>query len=153
MPEELNFQLNLIMATSYNIYKIDHNKINELKEKIKSSGLKEQLNKDIQDYNFKFYFSSDLKGNDIWWLEIYKEFLIKPTETPKNIFYYGLMICTKKSCEDKVYAVSLGKSHFYLSKFIVPNFGIDLAIRIADENTILLKKSRYFAGTKRQDVS
>ena len=33
------------------------------------------------------------------------------------------------------------------------DFGIDLAVRMADENTILLKKSRYFTGTKRQDVS
>lgn len=51
------------------------------------------------------------------------------------------------------YAVSLGKSHFYLSKFIEPDFGITLAVRMANESAILLKKSRYFAGIKRQDVA
>jgi hypothetical protein len=43
----------------------------------------------------------------------------------------------------EIYAVSLGKSHFYLSKFIELDFGISLAIRMANEQSILLKKSRY----------
>lgn len=141
------------MTTSYNIYKINPNKIEDFKEKIIKSGLKEQLSKDIENYNFTFYFSSDIKGNDIWWIETYKDFLTNTQEKPKNIFYFGLMLCIEKSSANKIYAISLGKSHFYLSKFIISNFGIDLAVKIADENTILLKKSRYFAGTKRQDVS
>ena len=47
----------------------------------------------------------------------------------------------------------MGKSHFYINKYIQTNFGIDLAVRMASENTTLLKKSRFFAGVKRQEVS
>lgn len=141
------------MTISYNIYKINPNKINELNEKIKNAGLIEQIEKEIGNYSFKFYFSCNLEGNKIWWLETYKDFLKSENNAAKNIFYFGLMICKNILSQDKIYAISLGKSHFYLSKYIVPNFGIDLAIRIANENTILLKKSRYFAGTKKQDVS
>ena len=135
------------MSNTYNIYKIKHHKIKELKEKLKSVGLVEQ--KTLQAFNYAnaFYFSENIKGNDVWWWKTYKEFFNDNIKEPKNTFNFGVLLCQNLENEEKIYAVSLGKSHFYLSKFIHLDFGIDLAIRVADENSILLKKSRYFTGT------
>lgn len=141
------------MSNTYNIYKIKHHKIKELKEKLKSVGLVEQKTLQAFNYSNTFYFSENIKGNDVWWWETYKEFFNDNIKEPKNTFNFGVLLCQNLENEEKIYAVSLGKSHFYLSKFIHLDFGIDLAIHVADESSILLKKSRYFTGTKRQDVS
>ncbi|HDZ8884473.1 TPA: hypothetical protein RUX32_004262, partial [Aeromonas dhakensis] len=79
---------------------------------------------------------------------------IDNSSKPRNIFYYALLISEPKSLKAKhAYLVSLGKSHFYLNKFIDRDFGINLAVRIADEETILLKKSTYFSSVKTGELS
>lgn len=100
-----------------------------------------------------FYFSEKIEGNEIWWCETYKDFFNTQEVNPKNLFYFAILICKNLDDPKEIYAVSLGKSHFYLSKFIESDFGIALAIRMANEKSILLKKSRYFTGTKRHEVS
>ncbi len=141
------------MSTTYNIYKIKHEKIDQLLEKLDAVGLVEQKTQLTKKYSMTFYFSRNVRGNDIWWWEVYRDFFNDDINEPKNTFHYGVLLCRNTETPEEIYAVSLGKSHFYLSKFIHPDFGIHLAVRMADENTILLKKSRHFAGTKRQDVS
>jgi uncharacterized protein (TIGR04141 family) len=141
------------MYNTYNIYKIKHGKIEQLKEKLTAVGLVEQKTLPSKKYSMSFYFSEKIAGNEVWWWHTYRDFFNDDVKEPKNIFHFGMLICHNIDNPENIYAVSLGKSHFYLSKFIQPDFGIDLAVRMADENTILLKKSRYFAGTKRQDVS
>lgn len=141
------------MSTTFNIYKINPSKIKDFLEKIKSIGLKKQKSKKIENYNLTFYFSDDVKGNEIWWLKTYEEFLENNKQDKFNIFHYGLLLCQKDDDEQIFFAISLGKSHFYINKYIQTNFGIDLAVRMASENTTLLKKSRFFAGVKRQEVS
>jgi len=141
------------MRNTYNIYKVRSNQLDALLEKIRSVGLIEQKTINSTKYQMKFYFSENIVGNDIWWWSTYREFFSDHVEKPQNKFFFGLLLCTRIDNENEIFAVSLGKSHFYLSKFIELDFGINLAIRMADEDTILLKKSRYFSGTKRQDIS
>lgn len=141
------------MHNTYNIYKIKQAKLDQLKEKLDAVGLCEQKTRVSNNYSMTFYFSENITGNDVWWWETYREFFNDDVVQPFNMFYFGVLLCRHIEKPECIYAVSLGKSHFYLSKFIQPDFGIELAVRMADESTILLKKSRYFAGTKRQDVS
>ena len=141
------------MPNTYNIYKVKSNKLEQLKEKLKSVGLAEQKTLNTKDYSKTFYYSEQNPGNEVWWWKTYRGFFNDGIPEPKNIFNFGMLLCQNIESPETVYAVSLGKSHFYLSKFIQLDFGIELAIRMADENSILLKKSRYFTGTKRQDVS
>lgn len=145
--------MNRNMSNAYNIYKIKFSEMDGLLEKIESVGLVEQKTQIYDNYEMTFYFSEKVEGNDVWWHETYKEFLISQDNSPKNIFYFGLLICKNEDNPQEVYAVSLGKSHFYLAKFIEPNLGITLAVRMGDEQTTILKKSRYFTGTKRHEVS
>lgn len=141
------------MHNTYNIYKVRHEKLNDLKQKLEEVGLVEQKTLESKGYSMKFYFSEKVEGNEIWWWQTYHDFFKDDTKEPKNYFYFGVLLCSHTASAEKIYVVSLGKSHFYLSRFIQSDFGIHLAVRMADENTILLKKSRYFAGSKRQDVS
>ena len=141
------------MSNTYNIYKVKFAEIAGLLQKIESVGLVKQKTQIYDNYDMTFYFSEEVEGNDVWWYETYKDFLNSQDELPKNVFYFGLLICKNEDDPNEIYAVSLGKSHFYLSKFIESDFGISLAIRMANEQSILLKKSRYFTGTKRHDVS
>lgn len=141
------------MGNTYNIYRIKNDKYVDLLNKIESVGLVKQKTQNYDNYEMTFFFSEEIKGNEIWWFETYKDFLNSQDELPKNIFYFGLLICKNEDNPKEIYAVSLGKSHFYLSKFIELDFGISLAIRMANEQSILLKKSRYFTGTKRHEVS
>ncbi|MEV4781352.1 DUF6119 family protein [Burkholderia sp. LMU1-1-1.1] len=141
------------MHNTYNIYKIRHERLNDLKQKLDAVGLVEQKTLKSKDYSMTFYFSEKVEGNPIWWWQTYQDFFKDGIEEPKNYFYFGVLLCSDAKNAERIYAVSLGKAHFYLAKFINADFGINLAVRMADENTILLKKSRYFAGSKRQDVS
>lgn len=143
----------IAMPNTYNIYKIKYQKLDQLKAKLNAVGLIEQKTITSKDYSNTFYFSEKIAGNEVWWWTTYRDFFNDNVIEPKNIFNFGMLLCQKTDNPESIYAVSLGKSHFYLSKFIQFDFGIDLAIRMADENSILLKKSRYFTGTKRQDVS
>ena len=141
------------MTSTYNIYKVKPTKLDQLKEKLTSVGLVEQKTLQKDGYSKTFYFSEKVEGNEVWWWKTYRDFFNKDVEEPKNIFNFAVLICINTLEPEKIFAVSLGKSHFYLSKFIQLDFGIDLALHMADESSILLKKSRYFTGTKRQDVS
>jgi uncharacterized protein (TIGR04141 family) len=96
----------------------------------------------------EFYFSQELAGNEIWWWETYKDFFKDEVDEPKNLFHFGLLVCTKEGTDDFGFAITLGKSHFYVNKFIERDFGIKLAVRIASEDTLMLKKSTYYSGSK-----
>jgi len=143
----------IVMANTYNIYKVKAVKLKQLKEKLRSVGLVEQKTLEKDGYLNTFYFSEKVEGNEVWWWKTYHDFFNEGVEEPKNIFNFAVLLCQSIAEPEKIFAVSLGKSHFYLSKFIQLDFGIDLALHMADESSILLKKSRYFTGTKRQDVS
>lgn len=141
------------MANTYNIYRFNLSKLQPLLDKATSVGLVKQKEKQVDGYKMEFYFSEDLDGNSIWWWDTYKNFFKDDVAEPKNTFYYGLLICIKNGETKHGFAITLGKSHFYVNKFIDRDFGIELAVRIASEETILLKKSTYFSGSKKQDIS
>ena len=78
------------MINTYNIYKLKFTEITGLLEKIQSVGLVQQKTQIYDNYEMTFYFSEKVEGNDIWWHQTYKEFLISQDNSPKNIFHFGL---------------------------------------------------------------
>lgn len=142
------------MATTYNIYKINKESLNEFKKKISSTDLVEQKSKNKNGFSSTFYYSENAEGNDVWWWDTYKDYIKDKDSKPKNVFHYGLLISIPNAKESRYfYVVSLGKSHFYLSKFIERDFGINLAMNIADESSTLLKKSTYYSNVKKAEVA
>lgn len=141
------------MSVSYNIYRMPQDLLKELIEKISNEGLVKQKSITHQGYRLIFYFSDKLKGNEVWWWDVFNAFFKKSVKRPYNIFYFGLLIAHKVKEPENCYLISLGKSHFYLSKFIETDFGLKVAMRIANDDKILLKKSRFFCGGKNQEAS
>ncbi|WJG25192.1 TIGR04141 family sporadically distributed protein [Vibrio furnissii] len=141
------------MKNRYNIYKLKEKKKDNLLDKLKEVNLLKQKAIDKNNYVLTFYFSEQLKDNPVWWYFLYKDFFNENTKEPRNMSYYAILLIEQKNNENNKYIISLGKSHFYLNKLIVKDFGISIAQRIANEETMSLKKSRLFGGNKRQEIS
>ncbi|WP_161937716.1 DUF6119 family protein [Aquitalea pelogenes] len=142
------------MKNQYNIYRIEKNKIKQLLLKIKSSELVILGVIRKNNYNLRFYFSEKPKGTPVPWWNSFSSFTKTKNYIPENVFHYGLLIATPKDkSENYIFIASFGKSHFYLNKLIDRDFGISFAIRAAKNDSILLKKSRYFTGIKKGDIA
>lgn len=59
----------------YNIYKIIKSEENNLKDKLKSVNLHRTCSKEVDGFMFDFYYSKDPDEVDIWWTDLYKDFL------------------------------------------------------------------------------
>ena len=135
----------------YNIYKIQPEKISSLRKKLESVGLVLKTEKMIGDYRAEFYFSDEPDSVEIWWVKLYKDLIdIEDENLPKNQFYFGVLIMSKAK---NYYAISLGKSHFYLRDFCDSDFGLNLAERIVDQNNLRMKTSRLFGGRKNKNIT
>ena len=112
----------------YNIYKIDKTKEAALIEKLEAVGLSQSGQKTIDGFTLSFYLSQEPEAIDIWWTDLYAEYL-GTDEKPKNKAYFAVFLISNNSL---LYAISMGKSHFYLKDFCDTDFGINLAERIAE---------------------
>jgi len=141
------------MKIQYNIYRMENNSIRNFLRKIKKAGLVKQGKIKNDDHTLVFFFSENNKGHDVKWWDTYKVFSKNTASAPKNIFHYGLLAAIPKKDKKYIYLASLGKSHFYLSKFIDCDFGIEFAVNLTHGQSILLKKSRYFTGIRKGAIT
>ncbi len=132
----------------YNIYKINKDKETELQEKMLSVELSITGQKNIDGFTLSFYLSERPHPVPIWWVELYREFLPAGTN-PKNLAHFAVLIISNANL---CYAISMGKTHFYLKDFCDINFGINLAERIADEKHLKLKNSKLFGGKRNKAI-
>ena len=132
----------------FNIYKIDKAKESTLLEKLEAVGLSHSGQKTIDDFTLSLYLSKKPEDIDIWWTDLYADYLDKD-EKPKNKAYFAVFLVSNNSL---LYAISMGKSHFYLKDFCDIDFGINLAERITDNNNLKLKNSKLFGGKKNKII-
>jgi uncharacterized protein (TIGR04141 family) len=135
----------------YNIYKIQIGKKQELEKKLTSDhvGLKKVNTKEIDKFVFDFYFSEKPDEIDIWWYKTYKDFFDNISEPKNRVNFATLIISNENLC----YAVSLGKSHFYLKEFCDLDFGLNLGERIVDENSIKIKHSKFYKRRQNKTIT
>lgn len=131
----------------YNIYKIEKDRESRLLEKLQTVGLSLAGQKSVSGFTLSFYFSKEPEDIDIWWTGLYKDYFGSDSK-PKNKAYFGVFLISNSSLS---YAISMGKSHFYLKDFCDTDFGINLAERIADNN-LKLKNSKLFGGKKNKTI-
>jgi len=132
----------------YNIYKIDKTKEAALLAKLEAVGLSCSGQKVINNFTLLLYLSKEPEDIDIWWTDLYSEYL-GAVEKPKNKAYFAVFLISNTSL---LYAISMGKSHFYLKDFCDTDFGINLAERIADNTNLKLKNSKMFGGKKNKTI-
>jgi len=133
----------------FNLYKIAPDQKDALVTKLESVGLTKTGSKTIDGFALDFYFSSNPDEVDIWWTGVYKDFL-GATESPKNQIYFATLLVHNSSI---AYAISLGKSHFYLKNFCDLDFGLNLAERIIDENNLKIKNSKFYKSKKNKIIT
>jgi len=133
----------------FNLYKINTRQKDDLVAKLESVGLKKIASKIIDGFTLDFYFSNDPEPIPIWWTEIYKDFFGE-IERPQNKIYFATMLVYNSEI---VYAVSLGKSHFYLKHFCDSDFGLNLAERIADDINPKIKNSKFYKSRKNKIIT
>ena len=140
------------MSAKYNIYRIKKELETPLITKVTSEtvGLKLAGKKEIDDFHLRFYFSTKPDEVDIWWINVYSEFLGETEEKPKNQLYFGLLLISN---QDLCYAVSLGKTHFYLKEFCDTDFGLEFAQRVADEKDFRMKNSKFYNSLKSKTIT
>ena len=127
---------------------MDKAKESSLLEKLEAVGLSRSGQKTIDNFNLSLYLSQEPEAIDIWWTDLYQDYL-GTNEKPKNKAYFAVFLISNSSL---LYAVSMGKSHFYLKDFCDGDFGINLAERIADQKHLKLKNSKLFGGKKSKTI-
>jgi uncharacterized protein (TIGR04141 family) len=133
----------------FNIHRVSGD-LESLLEKFQIVGLKKVADKEVDGCRLQFYFSEEPEFVEIWWAELYSEYLSSMGKLLRNTNYYGALII---SCDSSHFVVSLGKTHFYLRNFCDPDFGLDLAQRIADERNLRIKNSKFFQSTRSKIIT
>ncbi len=136
------------ISNPYNIFRIPTEKIDSLINEFLTKGMTLTTAKVISGYSFRFYFSSKDPDSPVKWMELYKDFLQDEKERFNRVYFASLIIETKL---ENSYAISLGNAHFYIAKYADPDFGLDLAERIATKE-IKEKYTKYFFNNKNQSV-
>ncbi len=133
----------------FNIYKIPASNKGSLIMKFNTVGLEFISNINIVNFNLDFFLSNNPDSVEIWWTDYYRRF-INDGPVPENKIYYAcLLIHNEEIC----YAISLGKTHFYLKEFCDSEFGIMLAERIIDVNNLRLKNSKFYKSKKNKTIT
>lgn len=141
------------MSTKYNIYRLKREHEKALIEKITSDSVKlaKVADKNIEGFRYRFYFSKEPDKVDVWWLETYKDFLDEgQAKVSKNNLFFGLLLISR---DNLLYAISLGKSHFYLKNYCDPDFGLNLAERIVNANDFRMKNTKFFKSKKSKTIT
>jgi uncharacterized protein (TIGR04141 family) len=133
----------------YNLYRLKKESQEALVKKLESVNLVKAGEKDVNGFKYEFFFSQKPDEVDIWWIETYKEFLTD-ANAPQNKIYFGVLLIENDSI---LYAVSLGKSHFYLRQFCDSDFGLNLAERIADKDDLRIKNSKFYRSKKSKIIT
>lgn len=133
----------------FNIYKINIANKQALINKLHSVNMEQTGNLEINGYQLDFYLSTNPDSVEIWWTDLYSRF-IQNIPRPENSIYYGCLLLYR---DEICYAISLGKTHFYLKDFCDPEFGINLAERIIDVENLRLKNSKFYKSKKNKTIT
>jgi uncharacterized protein (TIGR04141 family) len=136
-------------VVKYNIFRILKQRENDLVKELKRKGLYEVKRKRAGGYELIFYFSKVPDKIPIWWTDVYNEFLADIEKPTNKVYFAVFMISGETTC----YAISLGKSHFYLKKYCDKDFGLNFAERIADQSNLKIKNSKYFKSRRNRTIT
>jgi len=137
--------------SKYNIYKLKHNSLSDLVEKLTSVRYKELDLVQMGDYELTILFTPNPIPTPIWWLDQYSV-LFGDYSANENTIYSGAIIA-RNIKDDSVYIVALGKTHFYIQEFIDYKFGLECAERIGSQSETKSKSSKLFGGQTSKTIT
>ncbi|WP_169979870.1 DUF6119 family protein [Microbispora sp. H10836] len=132
-----------------NIFLIPMENIARLREKIEAAGMERIYQGEVDDWIMEFYFSTTPDPIEIPWAKDFATELASLPEIPKNEMHYGAYLWRS---EEACFAISFGKSHFYLREFCDSDFGLSMAKRIGDKDDVRQKAARRYAGRSTKQI-
>lgn len=131
----------------YNIYKIPIEKSEDFKNFLSERSfeeieLKKELIKESNGFSFELMFCDKDNRKGSPWVKLLS--LCSEEDLTQDLKIYGAaLICTgNQTC----YVVSYGNAHFYLSNYCDYNFGIKIAERLIDLNSIKSQQNVSHGG-------
>jgi uncharacterized protein (TIGR04141 family) len=119
-----------------------------LRAKLESTGMSVIKNVQQDGWVGNFYYSPDEDPKESSWAAPYRTYFtdhpIPETHSPFAVFLF-----TK---DDRAYALSYGKAHFYVRPYCDYDFGVELAKRIAQAEDTRLTASKRFSGRQRKTI-
>lgn len=131
-----------------NIFCIPATEASNLRAKLRANRMDVIKQVDQDGWRGNFYYSPNPAPGEISWAETYRSYFDE-VGIPTNTNYYAVFLFEKG---DKLYALSYGKSHFYIRQFCDYDFGIEVAKRIANESDIKQTASKRFQGKRKKDI-
>ena len=131
-----------------NIFKINLESLDGFKNKLLDVNMSSVFTKNMNGWKTELFFSKEPEDIEIPWLNYFKEDI--NNESYRNKMYYGAFIWT--NLED-CFVITYGKSHHYAKPFCETGFGLNLAMRIADQNDIRQKSVKKFGGKNTRSIN
>jgi uncharacterized protein (TIGR04141 family) len=138
-----------VLMSKFNIYKLIESNYPALLQKLEQVGLRPEKTHSVNNYEMTLYFSVSGDEKDVPWIYLYQDFFISDPKEIKNISYFGVVLIKTSKY---LYAISLGKSHFYLQDFCYLDFGIDLGLRIINQKSVQTKNSKLFGMRRKKSL-
>lgn len=132
----------------YNLYRLMPERRFELMTKLRAAGLESAKKVEVGDCTLEFMYSHDPEGSDIWWTKTYRDFF-DGAEPPKNVVHCAaFFIYNDAFC----YAAALGKTFIQIKNYCDPDFGINMAERIASDH-VKIKNSKFYKSRRNRVAS
>jgi len=137
-----------VLIVKLNIFQIPTSDLEGLKNKLTASGMDVIKEVEQDGWRGEFYFSTEPEPVEVPWIEAYRNYF-EDGKVPTNTNYFATFLFTRGAV---AFALSHGKSHFYLRPYCNYDFGIELAKRIADELDIKQTASKRFQGKRKKHI-
>lgn len=131
-----------------NIFSIPTTELAGLQITLAERGMTVIREVDQDGWHGEFYYSAEPVTTEASWANAYRDYF-SDVNTPTSKTYFAVFLFTK---DETCFALSYGKSHFYLRAFSDYDFGIELAKRIANEFDIKQTASKRFQGRRKKDI-
>lgn len=148
----VNMELNIFrIKDESNIEEI----ISKVKEKSEDRYMYKNFEKNIEInkkmYNLKFFFYMNENPNTTidWYTEVSNLFGKEEIIHKKVYSGYGILLIY---CAKFKYVISFGRATYLLSEYIDWNFGLEMAAKMLDKNSINAQSSKFFSTSKNKSL-
>jgi uncharacterized protein (TIGR04141 family) len=130
-----------------NIFRIPSDQVGPLKKRLAENGLASTRDLDQHGWKGDFLFCPEPPPGVIPWVKTFAEYLA--SDKYYNRSYFAAILLEK---EGFCYAITFGKTHFFVRPHCDYDFGVELAKRIADEDDIVQTAARRYQGKQKKDI-
>lgn len=130
-----------------NVFRVPQDQTNLLRARLKEVGLSPIKTVEQDGWTGDFLFSDSPKSKPIPWIETFSDYF--GDNKYYNRSYFAVFLFEKGP---ECFALSFGKSHFYVRPYCDYDFGIELAKRIADIADVSQTSAKRFQGKQRKDI-